>query len=71
MLRLDAKLYRPEVQFALPEQAVSRTVPVNATLGTDGMLTASLFDTDQSGFYEAQLVRNRQFGGNSPLRDER
>ncbi|MFZ1935062.1 MAG: BatA domain-containing protein [Thermoguttaceae bacterium] len=57
-LRLDAKLYRPEVQFALPEQAVARSVPVNAVLGTDGVLTASFFDTDQSGFYEAQLVRS-------------
>jgi hypothetical protein len=56
-LRLDSKLYRPEVQFALPEEAVSRSVPVNATLGPDRMLTASFFDTDQSGFYEAQLVR--------------
>ncbi len=57
-LRLDAKSYRPEVQFALPEQAIARSVPVNAVLGTDGMLTASFFDTDQSGFYKAQLVRS-------------
>jgi hypothetical protein len=57
-LRLDSKLYRPEVQFALPEQAISRSVPVNAIRGADHMLTASFFDTDQSGFYEAQLVRS-------------
>jgi hypothetical protein len=56
-LRFDSKLYRPEVQFTLPEQTESRTVPVNATLGTDGRLTASFFDTDQSGYYEAQLVK--------------
>jgi hypothetical protein len=56
-LRLDSKVYRPEVQFALPEQAVARAVPVNATRGADGVLTASFFDTEQSGFYEAQLVK--------------
>jgi hypothetical protein len=58
VLRLDAKRYRAEVQFALPEQAIARSVPVNAVLGTDGTLTASFFDTDLSGFYEAQLVRS-------------
>ncbi len=63
--------YRPEVQFALPEQATAPAVPVNATLGADGVLTASLFDTDQSGFYRSAARAGRQFRGNAPLRDER
>jgi hypothetical protein len=56
-LRLDPKAYRPEVQFTLPEDAAGHPVTVNAPRGTDGMLTASLFDTEQSGFYEAKLAR--------------
>jgi hypothetical protein len=56
-LSLNPKSYRPEVQFTLPEEAVSPAVAVSATRGSDGALTASLFDTDQSGFYEAKLAR--------------
>jgi hypothetical protein len=61
-LTLDPKIYQsqkqlPQVQFTLPQEAAVPAVPVNATRGTDGTLTASLFDTDQSGFYEAQLSR--------------
>ena len=62
VLHLDPKVYQapgqsPQVQFTLPGKAASPVVTVNATRGTDGRLTASLFDTDQSGFYEAQLAR--------------
>jgi len=58
-LSLDPKVYRPEMQFTFtsPEQPASGAAPVNATRGTDGTLTASFFDADRSGFYEAQLVR--------------
>ena len=59
-LRFDAKTYaarEPQVRFTLPEKAAAPVVTVNATRGADGMLTASLFDTDCSGFYEAQLMK--------------
>jgi hypothetical protein len=56
-LNLDPKVSRPEVQFTVPKETGSRAVTVNAARGTDGTLTASLFDTDRSGYYEAQLAR--------------
>ena len=56
-LRLDPAAYQPQVRFTLPEEAASPAVTVNAIRGADGGLTASLFDTDRSGFYEAQLTR--------------
>jgi hypothetical protein len=59
-LRFEGKGYEaqgPQVRFTLPENAASPVVAVNAIRGADGMLTASLSNTDWSGFYEAQLTR--------------
>jgi hypothetical protein len=63
-------LQDPQAQFTLPEEAASPVVAVSATRGADGMLTASLFATDWSGFYEAQFtnadnsVETRRFAMN-------
>lgn len=60
-LNLNPALYQPnpEVRFNYPEQSGKPSVTVNATKSADGngMLTASLFETDVSGFYEARLTR--------------
>ncbi len=58
-LKLNPALYPPEpkVRFAYPEQSARPPVTVNATRSADGMWTASLPETDVSGFYEAQLTR--------------
>lgn len=53
-LRLDPKNYQSAVRFLSPEDGASSA---EAARGADGMLTASFFATDQSGFYEAQLMR--------------
>jgi hypothetical protein len=59
-LRLEEKTYgakEPEVRFTLPEDAASPITQVTASRTPDGTQTASLFNTDYSGFYEAQLAR--------------
>lgn len=56
-LRLDPKNYQSTVRFLAPESVASAVASVEAARGADGMLTASFFETDQSGFYEAQLMR--------------
>jgi hypothetical protein len=53
-LRLDPKNYQSAVRFLSPEDGAGSA---EATRGADGMLTASFFATDQSGFYEAQLLQ--------------
>jgi hypothetical protein len=55
-LSLDASLYRPQVRFVtLAEGGPAATV--NAVATADGLLSASLAETDVSGFYEARLTR--------------
>lgn len=56
-LRLDPAVYQPQVRFTTPESGDKGTIDVAATLGPDGLLTASLDDTRISGLYEAQLTR--------------
>jgi hypothetical protein len=53
----DNEIRDPQVRFTLPEEATSPVVTITATRGSDGMLSASLFDTDWSGFYEAQIPK--------------
>lgn len=60
VLRLDPKIFGArdkQVRFTLPEDATTPLVPVTATPAADGLLTASLFDTDLAGFYEAQIAK--------------
>jgi hypothetical protein len=59
-LRMDAKTYgtkESEVRFTLPDDASVPITQVTAIRAPDGTLAASLFNTDCSGFYEAQLTR--------------
>lgn len=56
-LTLDPATYQPQVQFTSPETATVATSAVNAVRGADGNLTASLADTNVSGFYEVRLAR--------------
>ena len=58
-LKLNPALYQsePKVRFSYPEQSARPPVTVNPTRSADGLLTASLPETDVSGFYEAQLSR--------------
>jgi len=60
-LKLNPALYqpKPEVRFNYPEQSGRPPVTINAVKPADGsgMLTASLPETDVSGFYEARLTR--------------
>jgi len=56
-LRLDPAAYQPQVGFVTPELSAVSSASVGAIRRADGMLTASFFDTDLSGFYEARLTR--------------
>jgi hypothetical protein len=61
VVKFDAKPsagQEPQARFMLPKEASTPVVPVSATRGADGALTASLFNTDCSGFYEAQLTKS-------------
>ncbi len=57
-LKLDAAKYQAPVRFTLPDDAPEPTATLNAEPAADGKLTATLFATDQSGFYEAMLTRS-------------
>ncbi len=57
-LSLDPATYQSQVRFTSPAEGDAATNAANAVRTADGMLTASLADTDQSGFYEARLTRN-------------
>jgi len=54
---LDASLYKPQVRFVTPDEAASPTAGADAVRSAEGVLTASLADTEVSGFYEARLTR--------------
>ncbi|MEN6459245.1 MAG: BatA domain-containing protein [Thermoguttaceae bacterium] len=55
-LRLDPAAYQSQVRFTTPKQGGA--VTVNAVRAADGMLVATLPETSESGFYEAQLTRS-------------
>ena len=55
-LRLDQTVYGPRINFSKPNEADSPTAPVDAVADDQGMLEASLVDTDLSGMYSAKLA---------------
>ncbi|MBN2473020.1 MAG: BatA domain-containing protein [Pirellulales bacterium] len=56
-LELEAKEYQPQVRFATPGEDVTPTATVDAVRSPEGVLVASLSETDVSGMYEARLTR--------------
>ena len=56
-LSLDASLYRPQVRFVTPAEGAPAAT-VNAVPAAAGRFSASLAETDVSGFYEARLTRS-------------
>jgi len=57
-ITLDSAAYQSQVRFTSPAEGDSATNAANAVRTADGLMTASLADTDESGFYEARLTRN-------------
>jgi hypothetical protein len=55
-LDLDPARYQPQVRFMLPEETGSPSEIVDVAR-TNQKNTISFYDTDRSGFYEAQLTR--------------
>ncbi len=55
-LSLDAAAYRPQVRFSPPADS-GPAVVVNAVPDAEGRFSASLAETDVSGFYEVRLTR--------------
>jgi len=54
---LDPARYKPQVRFVGPDEAGAPNAAIDAVRNADGLLQASLPDTDASGFYEARLTR--------------
>ncbi len=57
-ITLDPATYQPQVRFTSPAEGETSTNAANAVPTADGLMIASLADTDQSGFYEVRLTRN-------------
>jgi hypothetical protein len=57
-LRLPAGEYEKQVRFATPKEDITPSATVDAVLSGDQM-TATLAQTDQSGFYAAQLTTSK------------
>ncbi|MGD0896669.1 MAG: BatA domain-containing protein [Thermoguttaceae bacterium] len=49
--------YQPQVRFVPPSGDPAASSAVDAVRGRDGQLSATLPETDRSGFYEVQLTR--------------
>jgi hypothetical protein len=56
-VELDPIEYQGQVRFSLPGDRDDSTALVDAVLGPDGKLVASLPSADRSGIYQAELMR--------------
>lgn len=56
-VHLDPAEYQPEVRFFPPAEAAGGTPTMHATTGEGGALRAAFRETDQSGIYQARLMK--------------
>ena len=56
-LALPPAEYRPQIRFVTPQRGAAIVPMVDAVPDAQGMLAATLADTDQAGFYEAHLSK--------------
>jgi hypothetical protein len=61
-VKLPSAQYEPQVRLSTPKDESSGGAIIDATLDDSGQLTATLPQTDVSGFYETQLTAKK--GGN-------
>jgi hypothetical protein len=64
-LRLDPAVFGPRVRFSTPDEDTSPTASVDAVADDEGLLAATLHDTNQSGMYRAKLTLS---GGSTETR---
>ena len=57
VLKLNPAVYKPEVRFTFPERSGRPPLTIDASQTPDGVYTAALLDTPESGFYEARLIQ--------------